>query len=120
LGLVNDLEQAKNRHRKHRVEYVKQIKHSKILAWKKFVIEKGNEDLWGIVYKILRNKTRNDFNTFHAIREGNDSTLTWKETATRLLNKMVPNNDEINNRDKNIMDEVDAYTNANLELLRGC
>jgi len=43
--------------------------------------------------------------------------MTWKETATRLLNKMVPDAEERNNRDKNVMDEVDAYTNANLEPL---
>jgi len=64
LGLVDDLEQVKSRHRKLRAEYVKQIRHSKIVAWKKFVTEKGNEDPWGLVYKILRKKIRNDLNTF--------------------------------------------------------
>jgi len=116
LGLVDDLEQAKSRYIKLRADYVKQIRHSKIVAWKEFVTEKGNEDPWDIVYKILRNKTRNDFNSFHAITEGNDSTLTWKETATRL-NKMVPDNEDINDRDKKKMEEVESYSNANLKPL---
>jgi len=98
LGLVDVLEQAKNTHKNNRREYVKQIRLSKMQAWRKFVTEKGNEDPWGLVYKILRNKTRNDFNSLHAIKEGNESTLTWKETATSLLNKMVPDNKETNNK----------------------
>lgn len=90
LGLFMDLEQTKNKHRRYRAEYVKEIKYSKMSSWRDFVTEKGNADPWGIVYKILRNKTRNDFNTFHAIEEGMESTTTWRDTVNKLLDKMVP------------------------------
>jgi len=116
LDLVGNLKQTIIRHKEYRREYVKQLRLSKTLVWRKFVTDKGNEDPWGLVYKILRNKTRNDFNTFHAIKEGNESILTWKETAKSLINK-IPNNDDINNRDRKVMHEVDNYTNANLEPL---
>jgi len=76
LRLVDYLEHAKSKHKKHRAEYVKQIRYSKTLIWQKFFTEKGDADLQGLVYKILRNKTCNNFNTFHAIREGSETILT--------------------------------------------
>jgi len=87
-------------------------------SWQNFVTAKGNEDPWGIVYKILRNKIRNDFKTFHAVGDGDASTITWRETAMRLLDHMVPTDSE--NDDANmriIVNKVDSYSNSNLELL---
>jgi len=106
LNLITDLEQAKNRHKKYRAQYVKLIRQSKLLSWKGFVTEKENTDPWGLLYKILRNKTRNDYNTFHAIKEGGDSTLTWCETAAKLLTKMVPDKAKINEEDKSVIKET--------------
>lgn len=115
---LNDLEQAKNRHKKYRAEYVKEIRKSKMQSWQRFITEKGNEDPWGIVYKILRNKIRNDFNTFHSIGEGNDSTVTWRDTAGKLLDKMVPTDDNVTDTDRhNTENEIKNYVNYNLEPL---
>jgi len=117
LNLSADLEQAKNKYKKCRAQYVRLIRQSKLLSWRGFVMEKGNSDPWGLLYKILRNKIRNDYNTFHAIKEGGDSTLTWCETATKLLNKMVPDKATINDDDKRVIEEVNDYSNANMEPL---
>jgi len=87
-------------------------------SWRDFVTVKGNADLWGIVYKILRNKTRHDFNSLHALEEGNEHTVTWKDTAMKLMNKMVPVDDDLDDADRRIIkDEIKVYLNYNLEPL---
>jgi len=43
--------------------------------------------------------------------------LTWRDTPARLLTKMVPDNEKMNDKDKTVVDEVNAYTNSNLESL---
>jgi len=89
-----------------------------MISWRDFVTVKGNADPWEIVYMILRNKTRHDFNSLHALEEGNEHTLTWKDTATKLMNKMVPVDDELDDADGRIIkDEMKVYLNYNLEPL---
>jgi len=118
LGLNIQIEQVKANYKKYKAEYVKEIRRSKMASWQEFVTTKGNDDPWGIVYKILRNKTRNDFNSLHALEEGSEYTLTWRDAAIKLLNKMVPVNDKVDDADKRkIKDEVNSYTNYNLEPL---
>jgi len=89
-----------------------------MISWRDFVTTKGNDDSWGIVYKILKNKTRHDINSLHALEEENGYTLTWRDMVMKLLNKMVPVNDEVNDADKRkIKEEVNNYANCNLESL---
>jgi len=116
LDLSTQTEQAKANYKKWRAEYTKEIRRSKIVSWQDFVTTKGNDDPWGIVYKILRNKTRHDFNSLHALEEGNEYTLTWRDTAIKLLDKMVPVNEEMDDADKRkTRDKVNNYKNCNLE-----
>jgi len=118
LRLTDEINQASNLYKKARADYVKEIRKSKMESWRNLVTTKGNHDPWGIVYRILRNKIRNDYNMFHAVREGDVSTLTWRDTATRLLKQMVPtnieNDDAITQTTVNI---INAYSNFNLEPL---
>jgi len=82
------------------------------------VTTKGNADPWGLAYKILRNKVKNDFNTFHSVKEGDASTFTWRDTATRLLVKMVPTDEITDDADmQNVEKTIRNYSNANLEPL---
>jgi len=68
--------------------------------------------------KVLRNKTRHDFNSLHALKEGNEHTVTWKDIAMKLMNKMVPVDDNLDDADRRIIkDEIKAYLNYNLEPL---
>jgi len=118
LGLTEEIIQARNIYKKCRTEYVREIRLSKMSSWQSFVTAKGNEDPWGIVYKILRNKIRNDFNTFHAVREEDVSTVTWRDTATRLLDQMVPTDTEHDEANMRIIaNRIDNYSNYNLEPL---
>ncbi|CAL1672731.1 unnamed protein product [Lasius platythorax] len=43
-----------------RNKYKNEIRNCKLKTWQNFVAEIGNTDPWGIVYKILRNKIRNN------------------------------------------------------------
>jgi len=87
-------------------------------SWRNFVTVKGNEDPWGIVYKILRNKIRSDFNTFHAVGDGDAATITWRDTVLRLLDQMVPTNLEHDDANMRIiLNKIDNYSNSNLEPL---
>jgi len=82
------------------------------------VTTKGNTDPWGLVYKILRNKTLRDFNSLHSLEEGNGHTMTWKDTAVKLMDKMVPVDDNLDNADRRIIkNEIKAYLNYNMEPL---
>jgi len=118
LGIADDLAQTLRRYKKTRADYIREIRRCKITSWQNFVTAKGNEDPWGIVYKILRNKIRSDFNTFHSVREGEASTLTWSDTARRLLDKMVPTNIETDDADAHsIIGKINCYSSANMEPL---
>jgi len=100
LGLTTQFEQAKAKYKKCRADYVKEIRRNKMMVWRNFVTTKGNTDSWGIVYKILRNKIRNDFDSLHALEERSEYTLTWRDSVMKLLNKMVSANDEEDEADK--------------------
>jgi len=99
-------------------EYISEIRRSKMTSWRDFVSIKGNAHPWELVYEILRNKIRHDFNSLHALEERNGHTVTWKDTATKLMNKMVPVDDNLDDADRRITkDEIKAYLNYNLEPL---
>jgi len=118
LGNTDEINQARNIYKKIRAEYVKEIRRSKMSSWQNLVTVKGNEDPWGIVYKILKNKIRSDFNTFHAVGDGDASTITWRDTAMRLLDRMVPTDSEHDDANMRIIvNRVDNYSNFNLEPL---
>jgi len=52
------------------------------------------------------------------VKEGDTSTLTWSDTAVRLLDKMVPTDIKFNDADmQSIEKKVSSYSNANLEPL---
>jgi len=108
----------RRRYKKTRADYIREIRRCKITSWQNFVTAKGNEDPWGIVYRILKNKIRSDFNTFHSVREGEASTLTWSDTARRLLDKMIPTNIETDYADaRSIIEKINGYSSANMEPL---
>jgi len=49
------------------------------------------------------------------MKEGNTFTLTWRDTAVRLLDKMVPTDLEFDDADmQSIEKKVSSYSNANL------
>jgi len=118
LGLADELDKALHQYKKLRTKYVREIKLSKLRSWKDFVTTRGNADPWGIVYKILRNKIRNDFNTFHSVGEGDASTLTWRDTAMKILDKLVPTNEGDDDPEMRKTEEkINNYFNVNLEPL---
>lgn len=110
LNLDVETEVAHLRYRDSRKKYVNEIRKSKKQSWQNFVKNIGNKDPWGVVYKILRNKTLNR-NIFYATKHGEHEAVTWEGSVKQILQKIVPNTESCFNAVK----EKSEYSNSNVE-----
>lgn len=108
--LINKWKTAKNK-------YARQIRINKCESWKDFVTKEGNEEPWGLVHKIARDKIVSP-ELWHAIGRANGSfTMGWEETMVELIQKAVPRDDKTDETDehRSMRKAAIEYGNSNLE-----
>ncbi|KAK2574749.1 hypothetical protein KPH14_012936, partial [Odynerus spinipes] len=117
LRMTGEVENLVIRYRVARNKLTAQIRKSKKNSWRNFVTEIGNEEPWGIVYKMIKDKTRSAQLMTSVFNENNELTFTWEETAQTLLSAMVPIDDVIMEEEihGNIREENSTYRNSNME-----
>lgn len=90
-----NVEQYSRSYSRLRNAYTTEIRRTKQETWRQFVHTEGNNDPWGIVYKITRDKMRrNEIPCSMTLPDGS-VTMTWRETARALLKKMVPKDSRV-------------------------
>ncbi|KAK2578277.1 hypothetical protein KPH14_000718, partial [Odynerus spinipes] len=117
LNLCDQIEYMKRKFKENKNRYVAMIRRSKKESWRNFVNTVGNNNPWGIVYKIVRDKIHRSDAVCSVVTEDGDRTISWKETMITLLNKMVPSDDKTaeTNVHTNIRAKNAEYKNHNLE-----
>ena len=117
LHLADVISEYVNTYRRLRNLYVSNIKKLKLEAWQRFVEEEGNKDPWGIVYKIVKEKTGKPI-IWTALRLSDGSKTTClDDTIEALLDKCVPKDEitQLNVNCRSIKQRVDGYKNMNME-----
>lgn len=69
--------------------YTNTIHQAKMNSWRQFITDRGNEEAYGIAYKIFRKKVTVD-DTMTSLGSGDDFSQTWEDSATRLLDALIP------------------------------
>lgn len=77
------------RYRSNLRAYKRAVRKQKIDSWRKFVTKHGNEDPWGIVYRLQADKLRLG-KVLSTLRKGEHSSLSLEETAKRFLDVHIP------------------------------
>lgn len=72
--------------------YKNAMKLAKVEHWRNFVRMRGNEDVWGPVYKLCRGKKR--VTDISSLKVGDRYTSDWNESVNVLLNEFFPTNEE--------------------------
>jgi len=106
----------KQKYRKTRNNYVKEIRKRKRDAWRNFVTTEGNREPWSLVYKIIKNKHKKENITCSLELQDGTHTRTWNETMN-ALDKCMPKDIQEENTDTHqlILQEVKSYQNSNVE-----
>lgn len=114
-------ENAKAIYRITRNRYTALIRKEKKESWQKLVGEKGNQDPWGIVYKIMHNKIIMDecFCSMNIPGIGNVpgvENVTWEESVKMVLDKLMPedNRQEEERVQQLIRNDNENYRNENI------
>ena len=68
-----------------RNRYTDLVRSSKRKCWEDFVATEGNNNPWGLVYKIIAKKFRPG-TIFHGV----DGVTMWEDLASKMMEKMVP------------------------------
>lgn len=72
-----------------RRHYTRSVQRAKTTSWRSFVTELGNQDPYGIAYRVIRRKVLVDDIMASLRTEGTD-TQTWEASAQCLLNTLMP------------------------------
>lgn len=117
LQIIEQYENAKECYVQRRNCYVNKIKKAKRDSWRQFVDEETSRDLWGIPYKIVRDKIKKTEIITSLMKEDGTTTSSFDETMSVLMNKCVPSDDiSIENpKHRQIRDKVNSYTNSNMD-----
>lgn len=108
------VEAAKEDYRVSRNTYHNKISYEKLKNWKEFVNNEGNTNPWGIVYKLIMEKiTIGKALTSIKTVAGDNETLTYLESVSRLLEELLPDDkvDEYTLKQKQIVLENESYIN---------
>lgn len=73
--------------------YRKEVRRCKVASWRDFVSKFGNEEPWGLVYKIQTDKLTVG-KVLSTLRQGECSTMSLEETAKCFLDVHVPDDRE--------------------------
>lgn len=83
--IIDKLRPARNK-------YTALIRKSKLQSWRNFVTCNGNQEPWGIIYKLQTNKIQIN-EVCSSIQTTGSQTTTWEESAALLLNSVIPDDD---------------------------
>ena len=62
-------------------------------SWKNFVTTRGNEEAYGLAYRIIRKRVSPDTVLHSLATVGGSHTLGWNDSAVALLNSLIPDCD---------------------------
>lgn len=91
--LDNRLNEAKENYRILRNRYYNNIKRAKTEDWQRFVTENGNNDPWGIVYKLVFNKISVK-HALSSIKFKNLVSKTYMDSLKLLVTALLPQDEE--------------------------
>ncbi|KAK2575333.1 hypothetical protein KPH14_012899 [Odynerus spinipes] len=117
LKITADIENLIIKYRIARNKLTAQIRKAKKNSWRNYVTEKGNTEPWGVIYKIIKDKSRSAQVMTSIFSENQELTLTLEETVQTLLITMVPVDDCRTEEEvhRAVKEENSNYRNYNLE-----
>ena len=83
-------EHLRREYRYLRREYSKRIDQAKVTSWRTFDITVGNENPFGLVYKLLRDRNGPEKSLVNLQTADNAYNISWSETSAALLNTFIP------------------------------
>lgn len=72
-----------------RRHYSNLVHRTKMSSWRQFITDRGNDEAYGVAYRILRKKITAD-DTMSSLGTDGDYSQTWEESANRLLHALIP------------------------------
>lgn len=74
---------------KARKDYTRLLDRTRTSSWRQFTTVKGNEDAYGLVYKILMKRVKPDVALF-SIGSGDQASVDWQGAAKGMLDTLIP------------------------------
>jgi len=114
---LDSIDECLRQYQVARNRYVKELKDAKNKCWRTFISTVGNENPWGILHKIAKNKVQQTPSVGVLLLPTGERTTSWLETMTILFQKFAPtdNRDVETQLHQNIRLNNKKYVNMNLE-----